>query len=75
MPVDELEQLGVPVPRATPDAVRTAERKVTLHNAELETRQKFWRWAIVATLVLLLVETWLAGRTFRRGTLPEGVNA
>jgi hypothetical protein len=75
MPADELERLGVPVPTASPDPIRVAQRRVTLHNAELEARQKYWRWAIVATLLLLVVETWLAGRTLRRATLPERVNA
>jgi len=75
LPADELEGLGVPVPTASRDPIRIAQRRVTLHNAELEARQKYWRWAIVATLLLLVVETWLAGWTVRRTSLPENVNA
>jgi len=39
----------------------TAAKQETLHNAELEARQKLWRWLIIAALGVLLVETWLAG--------------
>ena len=33
-----------------------------LLKSQLESRQKLWRWLIVAALVLLVAETWLAGR-------------
>ena len=33
-----------------------------MQNAELENRQKFWRWLILATIGVLILETWLAGR-------------
>jgi hypothetical protein len=33
--------------------------------AELENRQKLWRWLVVAALVVLLLETLLAGRLTR----------
>ena len=64
--VEALERLGAPVSHHVPDATAAAERKVRLQNAELEGRQKLWRWVIVATLAVLLIETWLAGRTARR---------
>jgi hypothetical protein len=71
LPIDELERHGVPVPRQTPAAMPAAQIKVRLQNAELEARQKLWRWFIVATLAVLLVETWLAGWTARRaGSQP-----
>src|SRR5437764_881116 len=63
---DELERLGVPMTRTTASLVSEAERKVQLKTAELENRQKLWRWFILATLMVLLVETWLAGWTARR---------
>ncbi len=66
MPVDELERLGAPIARPTPTLTRDAERKVRLQGTELESRQKLWRWFLVATLAVLLFETWLAGRTARR---------
>ena len=41
------------------------DRRRQLHDTELERSQQLWRWLIVATLVVLLVETWLAGRLSR----------
>jgi hypothetical protein len=43
-----------------------AAGRAQLKNAEIEARQKLWRWVIVFTLVIVAVETWLAGRTMRR---------
>lgn len=70
LPMDELERLGAPAPRSTLAAAQEKERKVQLQNSELEGRQKLWRWFIVATLAVLLIETWLAGRTARRLAAP-----
>lgn len=72
LPADELERLGAPVARVTPAVATEPARKVRLQNAELENRQKLWRWFLVATLAVLLFETWLAGRTARRVSAPEG---
>jgi hypothetical protein len=69
---DELERLGVPMARVAATLVSESERKVRLQTAELENRQKLWRWFILATVLVLLVETWLAGWTARRtGVLKE----
>lgn len=66
LPVDELERLGVPLAR-TPVEVRSeTERKARLQNSELENRQKLWRWFILGTVVVVLTETWVAGRAARR---------
>lgn len=75
LPADELERLGAPVASAAPDPVRAAEQRVRLQNAELENRQKLWRWLIVAALGAVLAETWLAGRTARRVAAPEGATS
>jgi hypothetical protein len=69
LPLDELERLGAPVSHLGQASAREAEKKLRLQNAELENRQKLWRWFLVATLAVLLIETWLAGRTTRRQTL------
>ena len=69
--LDELERLGAPVPARASDAALEAQRKTRLQGAELENRQKLWRWFIVATLAVLLIESWLAGWTARR-TLGQG---
>ncbi|HEU0038169.1 MAG TPA: BatA domain-containing protein [Verrucomicrobiae bacterium] len=70
LPVDEFERLGTPLAHASATVAREAARKVQLQTAELEGRQKLWRWFIVATLAVLLMETWLAGRTARRLVTP-----
>jgi hypothetical protein len=72
LPVETLEQLGC---RLTDPARRAADRENLrqLHNAELEGRQKLWRWLILAAMAVLLVETFLAGRVVRpRSTPVEG---
>ena len=61
VPVDELERLGLPMKSIEATPALVAAKQETLHNAELEARQKLWRWLIVAALAVLLVETWLAG--------------
>jgi hypothetical protein len=38
----------------------------------LESRQKLWRWILLAALGLLLIEIWLGGRLSRR---PVGAAA
>jgi hypothetical protein len=64
--LDEFERLGAPVIHQPTVATREAERKVRLRNTELEERQKLWRWFLLGTLAILLVETWLGGWTGRR---------
>jgi hypothetical protein len=72
LPVEELERLGVPVARPATEPARAAELQARLHGAELEGRQKLWRWLLATALAILLLETWLAGWTARRNTLnPE----
>lgn len=65
--IDELEQLGVPVAKtASTETVVKADQTTQLQGVETENRQKLWRWFIVATLAILLVESMLAGWTTRR---------
>ncbi len=70
MPIEDLERLGVPVrTRDTtlkPTAAAAAAARQQLLNAELEGRQKLWRWLVVAALIVLLLETWLSGRLTRQ---------
>ena len=75
MPVDELERLGLPMTSGTVTPALVVARQETLHNAELESRQKLWRWLIVAALAVLLIETWLAGWITRRTAAPVEVAA
>jgi hypothetical protein len=68
---ETLEQLGCRLvnptrPRFDPERMRQ------LRNAELEGRQKFWRWLILTAIVLLIAETWLSGRLVQpHGALVE----
>ncbi len=65
--MEELERLGLPVaPQASVAPAKERQRLERLQSAQLEGRQKLWRWLIVAALVVLVSETWLAGRLTRR---------
>ena len=68
--LDELERLGLPIKPTSPSAAQVAEQKHRLASAELESRQKLWRWLLVAALVVLTVETWLAVWQNRRAAVP-----
>jgi len=65
MAADELERLGAPLAQTKPSATNEAARQVALKGADAEGQQKLWRWFIIATLLLLLGESLLAGRTTR----------
>ena len=59
-----LEQYGVPLGRqASQEKQQEAQRQML--DQELEGRQQVWRWMLAAALVLLVGETWLAGRVDR----------
>ena len=74
--LEQLEQLGVPLrvqPVATPTQI--ARREAQLKATELESHQKLWRWLIAATLVVLIIETWVAARLSRRAAVSmEGAS-
>jgi hypothetical protein len=70
-PTDELDRLGVPV--------RQAGAREPGHSnsdpapaVETESRQKLWRWIMIAALTVLLIETLLAGLSARRVPAPGG---
>ncbi|MBA3313612.1 MAG: BatA domain-containing protein [Planctomycetaceae bacterium] len=73
LPVETLEQYGVKVARGPAVARNETETKRQLLNAELEGRQKLWRWIVLATIGVLLMETWLAGRLARTRRSSEEV--
>lgn len=62
LPVEALEQLGV---RLGTSAAKTERlgRIRQQRDVELESRQKVWRWLIVACLALVIAETWYSGRS------------
>ncbi len=59
---DELKSLGLPL-EENDEAEATLEETRQLKSRELESRQGYWQWLIVAAIGILLLETWLAGRT------------
>ena len=66
---ETLERLGVPMKPPVLETRVTPEQQRRLQAAELEQRQKFWRWLLVGALVFLVLETWVAGR-LTRGAAP-----
>jgi hypothetical protein len=62
--LETLEQFGCRLANPTRDRINRDELR-QLHNAELESRQKLWRWLILAAIGVLIVETGLAGRIKR----------
>jgi hypothetical protein len=73
LPADELERYGAPSPGGPPaDAARATQRAALLQSAEAENRQQLWKWLLGATLVVLLVESALAGWTIRRRETAVG---
>lgn len=62
MSIEDLEGLGVSLGQSSSvpaELVKQAARRSSF--VDLESDQKLWRWAIVALLVVALIETWLAG--------------
>jgi hypothetical protein len=68
--LEQLEQLNV---RLGKDISKTErlERIRQERDIELESRQKVWRWLLVGCLVVLIFETWWAGRASRAAS-PSG---
>lgn len=62
--VEQLEQLHV---QLGTQATQTEEydRLRQLRDRELESKQKLWKWLVLAALFVVGAETWLAGRRAR----------
>lgn len=58
--VAELEAYGIAVGQLTSDANRRKSQR-QLQREELEGKQRLWQWLLVVGLVVLGIETWLAG--------------
>lgn len=73
LPQETLESHGVAVVSdATTTAVDNARHRRLMLSTELERQQTLWRWLIVAALVVLILETGLAGRAGRPTPAVEG---
>ena len=65
LPLDELERFGAPINTEEAAKAKEVAQRPRQVAAEIENRQKIWRWLVLGTLVVLLGETWLAGRALR----------
>jgi hypothetical protein len=63
--VETLEQLGCRLASHSRKNIRPDQLR-QMYNAELENRQKLWRWLILAAIGVLILETLLAGRSVDR---------
>jgi hypothetical protein len=70
MSLDTLERLGLPALRSPIPTPADTQRLENLQDSELESRQKLWRWFILTGIVILLMESWLAGRAARQSLIP-----
>ncbi len=64
--LDVLETSGVQLTGLKERSEITETMARQLRARELEGRQKTWRWMVLLVIVLLLIETWVAGRLSRR---------
>jgi len=61
---------GIPLldaPGAGPDPSLSEAELARLESREKEERQKLWKWLLLAALVILVIESWLASRRSRGG--------
>ena len=71
---ERLASLGVPLASTLKLALpHSPEEAAHAQAAELEGRQKMWRWLVVGALAALLLETLLAGRVTRLSQTQTGV--
>ena len=71
---ETLAQRGARLADDSARATLDAEALRQMQTAELEGRQKLWRWLVLGALGLLIGETWLAGRV-DRARLPRPASA
>ncbi|MDA7905645.1 BatA domain-containing protein [Mariniblastus sp.] len=71
IPLEQIEMFSVNVGEQETAASERAQMRLML-DRDIEDRQKIWKWLIVAAILLLLFETWLAARTSSRSKLSNG---
>jgi len=75
MSQDDLARLGVPLGQDNEQSAALARvRQQHLQDAELENRQKLWRWLIVAALAVTFGEIVLSGWLARQVTKTEAIS-
>ncbi len=72
MPLEQITAFDVEIGQHTDAETEIAEQR-KLRDLELESKQKLWKWLIVAAIGFLIVESWLAGRTDRVNSQNERV--
>jgi hypothetical protein len=73
MSLEDLEKLGIPLKPTAGVLYEAAEglgHPTSL--TEMESEQKLWRWILLSMLLVLLIETALAGWLTRPAPVPEG---
>jgi hypothetical protein len=61
MDLTKLTSLGVKLASVETQSLSSVDRE-RLANEQLESRQQYWLVALSALLIVLLLETWIAGR-------------
>jgi hypothetical protein len=71
--VEDIERMGISL-EPTSDVAPAAAGQAAQHGsfAQMESQQKLWRWVLVTTLAMLLIEIWLGGWLTRSGPVSEG---
>jgi hypothetical protein len=73
MPIEDLERRGIPLKTtAAVTPVGGGQRVQRSSFVEMESQQKLWRWVLVAVLIMLTAEVWLAGRLTRPRSTSQG---
>jgi hypothetical protein len=61
MPLEDLEKLGVSLGPAAGVRAESASTNPQTAIRNPQSKHEFWRWVLAATMVMLLLETWLGG--------------
>ena len=72
IPVSQIEMFEVQVGEQVAATSELAQMR-EMRDRDIEDRQKIWKWLILAAIVLLIIETWLAGRTGLKTVAEETV--
>jgi hypothetical protein len=67
LPFSEFEAFGIPVaqsgtPAVTPKGADAEKIRSRERDSEREKQQRMWQWIVLSVILLLILETWLAGR-------------
>lgn len=61
-PAVEFASLGIPLAETAEAAEPSPAQTLRVENERKEAQQKLWKWLVFAALLILIVETWFAGR-------------